>query len=313
MIILLMMDKQTILRDIYNNPVREIVECNIRDLFKEQSNIHEALRYTLCLDDEVLKLTFEYNKRMRPFLIWLWSKAAELKQDNIFWELATVVELIHQSTLPADDIQDNSDIRCWRDALWKKAWINTTIDLILLLAASGPTYYAKTLRKDKDGRLHDYSDFLQSTLNYLISWQELDLKADKRWRSIEKNYFEIADGKTWALINLALHFWTMPYDSLYSTEKSKALTKFSMIFARLYQIMDDVKDIKDVEVWEEWAKLDSSNIYYYVDQKTEKLNDLWKILCKVLFNSHNELKGLWIVKNDGILNVVNILIPENII
>ena len=309
MIILLMMDKNTILTDVYNNPVRKAVEYNVRELFKNQKVIKQPLLYTLCLD-EILEPTLEYNKRMRPFLIWLWSKAAELKQDNIFWELATVVELIHQSTLPADDIQDNSDIRCWRDALWKKAWINTTIDLILLLAASGPTYYAKILRKDKNVILHDYSDFLQSSLINLVSWQELDLKADKWWRLIE-DYFDIVDWKTWALINLALHFWIMPYEGLYSAEKSEALTRFSMIFARLYQIMDDVKDVRDLKNWVEWAKLDPSNVYYYVDQNSEKLNDLYWILRNKLFETHNNLKELWVVKNDEILEVIkNILLDK---
>lgn len=310
MIILLTMDKNTILTDIYNNPVRNAVEYNVRELFKNQKVIKQPLLYTLCLD-EILEPTFEYNKRMRPFLIWLWSNAAELKQDDIFWELATVVELIHQSTLPADDIQDNSDIRCWRDALWKKEWINTTIDLILLLAASGPTYYAKILRWDKDGMFHDYSDFLQATLINLVSWQELDLKAGILWKSIS-DYFDIVDWKTWALINLALHFWTMPYEYLYSQEKSEALTRFSMIFARLYQIMDDVKDINDVEAWKEGAKLDPSNIYYYGDQNPAVINDLFKNLREELFNSHDELKKLWVVKNDGIRNVINLLIPETI-
>ena len=310
MIILLTMDKNTILTDIYNNPVRNAVEYNVRELFKNQKVIKQPLLYTLCLD-EILEPTFEYNKRMRPFLIWLWSNAAELKQDDIFWELATVVELIHQSTLPADDIQDNSDIRCWRDALWKKEWINTTIDLILLLAASGPTYYAKILRWDKDGMFHDYSDFLQATLINLVSWQELDLKAGILWKSIS-DYFDIVDWKTWALINLALHFWTMPYEYLYSQEKSEALTRFSMIFARLYQIMDDVKDINDVEAWKEGAKLDPSNIYYYGDQNPAVINDLFKNIREELFNSHDELKKLWVVKNDGIRNVINLLIPETI-
>lgn len=291
-----------ILKDIHENPVRKAVERNIKELFKNQSIINGALFYTLCLD-KILEPTFEYNKRMRPYLIWKWSNAAELKQDAIFGELATAVELVHQSTLPADDIQDNSDTRCWREALWKKAWINTTIDLILLLATSGPTYYAKILWWDKNWFLHNYSDFLQTTRINLVSWQELDLKADKWWKSIN-DYFNIVDWKTWALINLALHFGTMPYEYLYTKEKSEALTKFSMIFSRLYQIKDDIDDVV------KWAKLDSSNIYYYVDQSPERLNDLWENLREELFNSYNELKEFWVVKNNKILDVINILIPE---
>jgi geranylgeranyl pyrophosphate synthase len=39
----------------------------------------------------------------------------------------------------------------------------------------------------------------------------------------------------------------MPYEYLYNQEKSEELSKFSMLFARLYQIMDDIKDIKDID------------------------------------------------------------------
>lgn len=313
MIILLVMDRKTILEDIYNNPVRLAVECNIKTIFEkldiinkaQLDIINEALFYTLCLGKE-LEPTFEYNKRMRPFLIWLSSNAAWLEQSDIFGKLATVVELIHQSTLPADDIQDNSEIRCWRPALWKKFWINTTIDLILLLAASGPTYYAKILWEDKDWELHNYSDFLQKILNNLVNWQELDLSANDSKRSIN-DYFEIVDWKTWALINLSLHFWMMPYEYLYSEGKSEALTKFSMWFARLYQIMDDVKDIKD------WVKLDSSNIFHYVNWSYEKLNNLYKKLRDNLIQSHNTIKKLWIIKDDWILDVIRVIIPKNFV
>ena len=64
MIILLVMDRKTILEDIYNNPVRLAVECNIKTIFEKLDIINEALFYTLCLDKE-LEPTFEYNKRMQ--------------------------------------------------------------------------------------------------------------------------------------------------------------------------------------------------------------------------------------------------------
>ena len=311
MIILLVMNKEIILKSIYNNPIRIAVEGNIRTIFESQNIINRALLYTLCLDKE-LEPTLEYNKRMRPFLIWLSSNAAWLEQSDIFWKLATVVELIHQSTLPADDIQDNSEIRCWRQALWKRFWNNTTIDIILLLAASGPTYYSKILREDKDWRLHNYSDFLQKTLINLVRWQELDLSANDSKRSID-DYFEIVDWKTWALINLSLHFWTMPYEYLYNQEKSEELSKFSMLFARLYQIMDDIKDVKDIDNGVKWVKLDPSNIYYYVNHDNEKLDDLYWKLRNQLAETYNKLKELWIVKTDEILDVIKVLIPKKIV
>lgn len=300
------MDKKTVLNDIYNNPIRTLVELNLMKKFESlKGNIKDAIFYTLCLDEQLLP-TLDYNKRMRPYLIRLSSSAACLDYDSIFWELATIVELIHQSTLPADDIQDKSEIRCWRQVLWKKFWVNTAINTILLLAASGSTQYAKILADDKNWKLHNYSDFFQEILNNLVNWQDLDLSANENKRSMD-DYLEIVDWKTWALINLALHFWTMPYKDLYSQEKSEALTKFSMWFARLYQIMDDMKDVKD------WVNLDSSNVFHYVNRNYEELKNLYKKLRDDLVQSHNTIKELWIIKDDWILDVIRVLIPKNFV
>ena len=303
------MDKITILHDVYNNDSRDLVESNFRKIFKNWGNVlDDSLLYTLCMDEK-LKPTLEYNKRMRPFLVWLSSNAAGLQRSDVFWELSTVVELIHQCTLPADDIQDDSEFRCWRLALWKKVWTGTAINLILLLALSWWIYYAKISSWDNTWNLHNYSDFLFTTAFNLVYWQQLDLSANDDLRSI-KDYYNIVDGKTWALINLSLHFWTMPYQELYTEEKSQALTKFSMIFARLYQIMDDVKDIKDVEDWKEWAKLDSSNIYFYLIKNHVNLSKLYGDLKKWLIRTHNKLKKLWVVKYDYLLDLVKVLLPE---
>jgi len=297
------MDKITILHDVYNNDSRDLVESNFRKIFKNWGNVlDDSLLYTLCMDEK-LKPTLEYNKRMRPFLVWLSSNAAGLQRSDVFWELSTVVELIHQCTLPADDIQDDSEFRCWRLALWKKVWTGTAINLILLLALSWWIYYAKTSSWDNTWNLHNYSDFLFTTAFNLVYWQQLDLSANDDLRSI-KDYYNIVDGKTWALINLSLHFWTMPYQELYTEEKSQALTRFSMLLARLYQIKDDVDDVNKNK------KLDPSNIYYYVDQDSEKLNSLCKNLREELFIAHDKLKQLKIVKYDYLLDLVKVLLPE---
>lgn len=96
----------------------------------------------------------------------------------------------------------------------------------------------------------------------------------------------------------------MPYQELYTEEKSQALTRFSMLLARLYQIKDDVDDVNKNK------KLDPSNIYYYVDQDSEKLNSLCKNLREELFIAHNKLKELKIVKYDYLLDLVKVLLPE---
>ena len=298
------MNRINLLNDIYKNPVRKRVEDNIRRIYKNTDVIYNPVSYTVCLNEQ-LKQTYDYNKRMRPFLIWLWSIAAWLKQNDVLGELATTIELIHQSTLPADDIQDKSENRCWKQALWKKVWTNTTIDIILLLAASGPTYYANILWKDKNWILHDYSDFLLTTLINLVSWQELDLKANEWWKTID-DYYKIVDGKTGALLDLALHFGTMPYEYLYTEEKSQAITEFAMELARLYQICDDIDDIK------KWNKLDPSNIHNYADitKNPEKMDKIYQALYNKLEKAHNKLLELKVVKENYLMELANVLLPK---
>ena len=96
----------------------------------------------------------------------------------------------------------------------------------------------------------------------------------------------------------------MPYKDLYTEKKSQALTIFSMLLARLYQIKDDIDDINKNK------ELDPSNIYYYVDQNSEKLNSLCKNLLKQLFIAHDKLKELKIVKYDYLLDLAEVLLPE---
>ena len=70
------MDKETVLNDIYNNPIRSLVEHNFMKMFESlKGTIKDAIFYTLCLDEQLVP-TLDYNKRMRPYLIRLSSSAA---------------------------------------------------------------------------------------------------------------------------------------------------------------------------------------------------------------------------------------------
>jgi len=294
--------KQKLLESISKCKLREPVEMEMKRIismcvspFKEQ--LLNSLGYNV-------PATLEYNKRFRPYLIELSSQAAWLELDDAFVKTATWVEMKHQASLIIDDIQDWWLIRCWKESAWKKYWLNTALDLAYYLAASSePSSLAKSYFWTKWCKLHDYLMFKQQCLSNMVCWQELDLIANKWWKTIE-DYFNIVDWKTWSLINIALHSWSMPYQDLYTEEKSQALTNFSMLLARLYQIKDDIDDINKNK------ELDPSNIYYYVDQNSEKLNSLCKNLLKQLFIAHDKLKELKIVKYDYLLDLAEVLLPE---
>lgn len=301
------MDKKQILEDMFGNDVRNGVSKRIKTIY-EWCTLEHSLFYTLLFDKTPEK-TFEYGKMFRTYLVKLARSAAGLwiGVNDISVKLPEVVELIHQSTLPIDDIQDNSEMRCWRQALWKIVGKDEATLTGFLLMWSWGTQYANILWEDKDGILYNYSYFLQKTLTNLICWQLLDLKANETWKTIE-DYFKIVDGKTWALINLALHFWTMPYEWLYTEEKSEMLTKFSMSFARLYQIYDDIDDIK------KWKELDPSNIYYYADiaKHPENLGKIYLELHDELKEAHDKLLKLWVLKENYLIDLANVLLPKEV-
>lgn len=291
-----------LLKEIINCPLRTPIEEQMKAYFSPiKEDFGKKILYALSLDKDI-KPTLEYNKRMRPFLIRWSSQAAGLTLDDDFVKLARDIEMKHQATLIIDDIQDWWKLRCWRKPTYIKYWIKTALNIAYLLAVSWPVQLTKKYFWTKWNLLHDYSQFRKNCFINLVSWQELDLSANGSKRSI-KDYYDIADWKTGELINLALHYWTMPYEYLYSKEKSEAITRFSMIFARLYQILDDMKDV------ETWTNLDSSNIFHYV-RNYEELNNLYNKLRGNLVQHHNIIKKLWVVKDDRLLDVIDAIIQK---
>lgn len=295
--------KKELLDMIYWCPLRGPVETEMRNFAKKlHYPVNEQLLYVLWLDED-LEPTLEYNKRMRPFLIRLSSQAAWLDLDDDLVKSAVWIEMKHQASLIIDDIQDKSLIRCWRESAIAKYWLEDAT-LLAYWISNRETPLSKSYFWTKWYKLKDYSSLKGSKIDNMVDWQRLDIHANEWWNTIF-DYLKIVD-KTVPLLDLALHFGTMPYEYLYTQEKSQAITEFAMELARLYQICDDIDDIK------KWKELDPSNIYYYADIAKHP-NNLDKIYLKLhdeLKKAHDKLLELWVLKENYLMELANVLLPK---
>jgi geranylgeranyl pyrophosphate synthase len=248
-----------ILNELFLSEKRQLVDKELKRIANEHVNnsqLRDNILYHLCLDEDI-KPTLEHSKRLRAYLCLLFAEEAGHNIADIV-PLAVVVELLHNSTLVIDDIQDNSPMRCGKTALWQKVGLANAINASYFLGLFSQSYFE--IQRQKYG-YWNYSNIFVKTVNKLISGQQTDINADAIKNKTVETYFEIAKGKTGALLNLTCHFGCMPYD--YNQKKMELLTEFADIFACTYQIFDDLNDLNGY-LQDKKAILDSSNIYYFV-------------------------------------------------
>ena len=242
-----------LLNELFSSPIRKAVDQEIKRVIEtqiENESLQTNLLYHFHFDEEV-KPTLEFSKRLRAYLCYLFARESATPFEEVV-PLATTVELLHNSTLAIDDIQDNSEYRCGRFSLWKKVGIPSAINAAYFLGLYAIQYYQEKMR---EYNYYDYTTQLTRFIERLLCGQQMDLDSNKIERTNE-NYYAIAYGKTGALLNMACLFGSMPYS--YNEEKAFLIGEFANSLAVCYQILDDLNDIKKC------LPLDPSNIYYFV-------------------------------------------------
>ena len=139
------------------------------------------------------------GKRVRPLLVLLSTFAAGGEWENAL-PAAAAVELVHNFSLIHDDIQDSSDLRRGRPAVWK-IWgmpqaINTG-DAMFALA------HLATLRLTEATSSEiaiDSSHLLLATCLELTKGQFLDMQYEDRIDLTIDDYWPMVRGKTAALL-----------------------------------------------------------------------------------------------------------------
>ncbi len=242
-----------LINDLFYSPIRVAVDKEIKRVIATQvsdESLRVNLLYHFHLDEEV-KPTLEFSKRLRAYLCYLFAQESCIPLEKVV-PLATTMELLHNSTLAVDDIQDKSDSRCGRASLWRKVGIPSALNAAYFLGLYSLQYYQE---KRREYGYYDHTALITRFIERLLCGQQKDLDSGEVEKTIE-NYYAISYGKTGALLNMACLFGCMPYS--YDEENSRLITEFSNSLAVCYQILDDFNDIKN------GLSLDPSNIYYFV-------------------------------------------------
>lgn len=289
-----------LIEELFFSENRKLIDDEIKNvvrLYTTNNNIINNILYHIKLTSDVSKPTLEHSKRLRSFLCLLFGNENNYKIEEIL-PLAITVELIHNSTLIVDDIQDNDSIRCGELALWKKIGLPKAMNVAFYLSNIAQAYFHKS-KLDKN--YYDYSNLILDSLDSLFNGQQIDL--DYKGKKTIQKYEEMAFGKTGALILLSITLGSMPYQ--FSKEKFILLKKFSENFACYYQIRDDLSDII-----EDNKNLDSGNISNFIEgaNNLEKTKNIYKSMEDYEIKTYNiidEMKKYELIKTDELREILN--------
>ncbi len=203
---------------------------------KELEILNEYLVKSLADDknhiaDDISDYLTAKSKRIRPTLVFLFTKAMGLEISEKIYHLASTVELIHNSTLVHDDILDNADTRRGKVSLNFKLGNNLSVlagDILLSIALKELT---------KCGNLEAIETFAHSL--YLMCKGEINQNFTIGKMPTMEEYIKKSEYKTAELFKAPLTSLCMIENI---PQKDKMLA-FARNFGIAFQIKDDLLNI----------------------------------------------------------------------
>ena len=197
-----------------------------------RQNIKEALNSDIYLIKTISKYILYKNKRkeIRPILVILASKLFG-QANEITYKAASMIELIHCSSIIHDDIIDNSNIRRNKftiNALWKNK-----ISVLI-----GDFFLSKALLIGT--KCPDILNIISQTVKEISEGEIMQLKKMRTISINEDDYFEIIKKKTASLIECCCACGAI---SNGADEKQLIdIRKFGQYIGISFQIKDDIFD-----------------------------------------------------------------------
>ena len=177
------------------------------------------------------------GKMLRPVLVLLAGQAVQnqpVPLASVHITLATVVEMVHVSTLVHDDILDNAEVRR-RGATINYLHGNEAAVLLGDLLISHAFHLCSSLESQAASRLIGY------TTNIVCEGELTQNFNRGNWALDEPTYFDIIYRKTASLIETSCRLGAR--ESTQRTEAVDALAKFGRLIGLAFQIVDDILDI----------------------------------------------------------------------
>jgi geranylgeranyl pyrophosphate synthase len=257
----------SIIDELFNSERRKKLDSELREIIIKYTNslsLRDNLLYHFGFENPNAKPSLAHSKRLRAYLCFKFSEHLNISIENIL-PLSVTLELFHNSTLIIDDIQDNDSVRCNRMSLWKKTNISQAINAAFFLSNLSQAYFHQ---KRAEHNYYNYSFEISNMINKIVSGQQFDINSSESGNREIMQYEKMAEGKTGALIALSCKMGYMPF--VFIQEKSDLIDNFSNLFSILYQIRDDIDDVK--QFLNRNKSLDLSNVIYYFGSSKDELN-----------------------------------------
>jgi geranylgeranyl diphosphate synthase type I len=206
--------------------------------------LNAMLHYHLSLD----RPAPQRGKRVRPLLTLLCCAAA-----NGDWRDAlagaSAIELVHNFSLIHDDIEDGSEMRRGRPALWKRVGIAQAINSGDALFAAARSSAHRLNEKDiPTATILEVLRVLDEACVKLTQGQFLDLHFEAAEDISQGDYLEMVSGKTAALISAAAETGAILAGSEYET--IQYYRSYGHHLGVAFQIQDDILGI--------WGQVDET-------------------------------------------------------
>ena len=176
------------------------------------------------------------GKRIRPLILLLTHKACGGKWEEAI-PAASAIELLHNFSLIHDDIEDKSDTRRGRTALWKAYSLPLALN-------TGDSLY--TLAYIAIQRLAQYKspeitlqavEVFSKTCLHLTIGQHLDISFEDRETITVDQYWQMIEGKTASLLSTCTHLGAIIAGA--APKKQEAFKQFGLHLGLAFQVHDD--------------------------------------------------------------------------
>jgi len=217
--------------DEYLESKRTKIESSIySEIPKEPEYIYQMLR----------EFIGRGGKRIRPILVLATAEASSGRQEDAL-HYALAIELFHNFSLIHDDVEDSSTLRRGAPTLNSEYGIPTAVN-------AGDAMYQvmwETLLKGNDSpqRLVPALKIMMKSFSSVLDGQgtELYWQRSGNFGVSEEEYFQMAQGKTGALLGLACRLGA--YSARAPEEVQLGLAQFGETLGIAFQIKDDILNL----------------------------------------------------------------------
>jgi geranylgeranyl diphosphate synthase type I len=203
------------------------VDDSMRHLIESEQchpRLKEILRYALGLDGAS-------GKRTRSTLCLTIVRMYDAGETSL--DAALAIELFHEFTLMHDDIEDASDSRRNKPAVWKAFGIAEAINAGDCLCALAHRMAARSLARD----------VLLSAFSEVLAGQHVDIMLSSDASLTQDDCIKSVEQKTGALFGAAAESAGVSAGA--SEQDCRTLRAFGRALGIAYQLIDDVQDMEE--------------------------------------------------------------------